>query len=283
MRRIAAFTAIFMCLFCLVCSAKEAGFSCEYTPKSEKSSIFYIDVICEQEVSAAVFSLDYDADFVSFRSVQASEKSTTLRSNESDGRVDVALADSGSIKGTLCRMTFQALDQGETSFILNVSQAADASLTKTSAEEYTLTVTFDKDGVATSTSSSSGKKKSSSSSSSSSSSKSSKSSSSSGGRSNRSRIWDNGGDDSSGGSGGGYYDLRPDRTWTYIMIGAGSMILLAAGVGVTIYLMKKKKPQPEYTDSPSEPMSDEETPDGEKDKLIEELNDEVLDDTQQDE
>jgi len=265
MRRvICALTALLMIMLCPVCSAQEAGFICEYTPKSEKSSVFYIDVTCESGISAAVFSLDYDEKFASFRSAEAAESTTTLRSNDIGGRVNVALADSGSVKGKLCRLSFQALSQGETSFILRVSQAADASLNKTGAEEeYTLTVTFDKDDVVSS--SSKGSKSSSSS---------SKTGSSSKGRSGGSGIWGDG-DDPSGG--GGYYDLRPDRTLTYIMIGAGGMLLLAAAVGVTIYVMKKKKPQTEQSEiiSASEP---EDTPDEEMNELIEELNNEVLDD-----
>lgn len=271
MRRvIAAFAALVICLFCAVCSAKEIGFSCEYTPKSEKSSVFYIDVICEREVSAAVFSLDYDEKFVSFRSVDATESTTTVRGNDAGGRVTVALADSGSVKGKLCRLSFQALSQGETSFVLKVSQAADDSMDKVeTSEDYTLTVTFDKDDVVSS--SSKGSKSSSGSS--------SKSSSSSKGRSGGSSIWDNGDDP----SGGDYYDLRPDNTWIYILIGAGSMLLIAAAVGVTIYVMKKKKLQPEQSADPAEPKPDDEEPDEDKQKMIEELNDEVLGDTEQDE
>ena len=101
MRRIIALTALLLCVFCTVCSAQEAGFSCEYTPKSERSSTFYIDILCEREISAAVFSLDYDGGFVSFRSAQAAESSTTLRSTDNGGRVNVALADSAAVSGRL--------------------------------------------------------------------------------------------------------------------------------------------------------------------------------------
>jgi len=148
MRRIIALTALLLCVFCTVCSAQEAGFSCEYTPKSERSSTFYIDILCEREVSAAVFSLDYDGGFVSFRSAQAAESSTTLRSTDTGGRVNVALADSAAVSGRLCRLYFTASAEGTTSFVLRVSQTADASMKKSdTSEEYTLSVTFDKDDV----------------------------------------------------------------------------------------------------------------------------------------
>ena len=270
MRRvICALTALIIGMFCLVCSAQEAGFSCEYTPKSEKSSVFYIDVSCESEISAAVFSLDYDEKFASYRSVQAAESTTTVRGNDTGGRVTVALADSGAVKGKLCRLAFQALSQGETSFVLRVSQAADASLNKTDVEEeYALTVTFDKDDVVSSSSKESKK----------SSSSSSKTSSSSKGRSGGSDIWDSSDGSSDGGS---YYDLRPDNTWIYILIGAGGAALIAAAVGITVYVMKKKKPQPEQNEIAAAPDT-EEISDEDMSELIEELNDEVSDDTNSD-
>ena len=261
MRRIIALTALLLCVFCTVCSAQEAGFSCEYTPKSERSSTFYIDILCEREISAAVFSLDYDGGFVSFRSAQAAESSTTLRSTDNGGRVNVALADSAAVSGRLCRLYFTASAEGTTSFVLRVSQTADASMKKSdSSEEYTLSVTFDKDDVVKSDASSKTSK--------SSSKTSSKTSSAyrSGSRSSRSDVWGDEGED----MGSVYYDLRPDNTWKYILIGAGSALVIAAGAFAAAYMLKKKakddgaKPEPVI--------------DSEKQALIEELNEEIAGD-----
>ena len=126
MKRIAALTIILLLIFFGIPCAADSGFYCEYSPKTEKSTVFYIDVYSTVEVSAAVMEMNFDESFAEFREVSAVEKPTSVRSAKENGAVKIALADSGAIKGKLCRVAFKALQAGTCTFDLHISQAADS-------------------------------------------------------------------------------------------------------------------------------------------------------------
>ena len=126
LKRIVALTIILWLAFIGIPCAADSGFYCEYSPKAEKSTVFYIDVYSTVEISATVMELRFDESFAEFREVNSSEKSTSVRSVKESGAVRIALADSGAIKGKLCRVAFKALQTGICTFDLHISQAADS-------------------------------------------------------------------------------------------------------------------------------------------------------------
>lgn len=158
-RLVAAVLTLFLMSTAVVdFSAAEKEFYSTYTPKSGRSSFFYIDVFCETEISAAVFEMQYDDSIVSYDSAAAVNADVTLRDNVQDGKVKVAFAVSKSTDGQLCRLSFKALQTGEVSFVLHMDQAAGADKMKLpQMADDTLTITLGKnDVVAGGTSSKSG-------------------------------------------------------------------------------------------------------------------------------
>ena len=215
------------------CSAA-GSFYCEYTPKSEKSALFYIDLYSSDEVSAAIMELSFDEKFAEYREVSAVEKTSTVRAACDNACVKIAFADSAAVKGKLCRVAFKALQAGTCSFTLHISQAADSAPNlMTDLADSTIEVKLGKDDVVTSASS-----------------KSTKTSSNSSGKSNTSSRSTISGvsDDDAGNSNvpiGGVYDLRKLQVWPYIVVGVLSTLLVVGLVLLGVMLgrrsMAKKK------------------------------------------
>ena len=125
MKRIVALIIVFVMMFIGISCFAESGFYCEYSPKTEKSTVFYIDIYSTVDVSAAVMELSFDEGFAEYRDTSAAAETSTVRSAYRNGLVRVALADSGTIKGKLCRVAFKALQAGTCTFSLHISQASD--------------------------------------------------------------------------------------------------------------------------------------------------------------
>lgn len=158
---------VLILLSCMSCSALETDFYCEFTPKTATGSVFYIDIYSRGNISAAVFELSYDSAMVSFDSVSAISKSSSVSSKSYNGFVRAAIADSKAIYGHICRAAFKATSSGSCDFTLRVTQAADESLNHISAPEaYTLSVSLGKTAAVSSSAVKSEKDKQSSSSSS---------------------------------------------------------------------------------------------------------------------
>ena len=223
MKRIAALTIILLLIFFGIPCAADSGFYCEYSPKTEKSNVFYIDIYSTVDTSAAVMELGFDESFAEFREVSAVEKSTSVRSVKESGAVRIALADSGAIKGKLCRVAFKALQAGTCTFDLHISQAADSEPKLMGAfPDSSIEVKLGKDdvvsdgaithsdGKVTATGSKSGEK------------------------SSLER------DDSDADSvPSGFFDLRQNDPHRWILIGAGGVILIAALIGAGILLGRR--------------------------------------------
>lgn len=126
MKRTVLLMIILLMLFFGTPCLAESSFYCEYSPKTEKSAVFYVDIYSTIDVSAAVLEVYFDENFAEYREVSASEKSSSVRSAKKNGVVKIALADSGAIKGKLCRVAFKALQVGTCAFNLHISQAADS-------------------------------------------------------------------------------------------------------------------------------------------------------------
>lgn len=207
---IAVATAVIL-LSVLRCSAAGA-FTCKYTPKTATGTVFYVDVYSEIAVSAAVFELSFDSKMAEYRSAAAVSASSTVRDSVDGGTVRLALADSSAVDGHVCRLSFKALAAGETSFTLHINQAADKDLDYISGlSNYTLTIQLGENDVTSPGGKASVVRSS------------SAYSYKSGGKST---VSANPADEKSVAY-GEVYDLRPDKTFLYIFIGAGSVLLLA--------------------------------------------------------
>lgn len=267
MKRIVALTIILWLAFIGIPCAADSGFYCEYTPKAEKSTVFYIDVYSTVEVSATVMELRFDESFAEFREVSSSEKSTSVRSVKESGAVRIALADSGALKGKLCRVAFKALQTGICTFDLHISQAADSEpKLMVAISDSSIEVKLGKDDIVAESSSKA---------SSMASSKSDKNSASS-------KAYLKEASDSEvyvDPVTGAVVDLRKNHAVKYILIGAGIVVLFAALIyaGVLIGRKtagKKKKAvseepnesevaeEPSESEAAEEPTENEETEQG---------------------
>ena len=234
MKRITVCLIVLLMLFVGIPCSAVGGFYCEYTPKSEKSAVFYIDLYSSDEVSAAIMELSFDEKFAEYREASAVEKTSTVRAACDNARVRIAFADSGSVKGKLCRVAFKALQADICTFTLHISQAADSAPNlMTDLSDSSIEVKLGKDDVVTSASS-----------------KSTKTASNSSGKSNISSRSTISGvlDDEEGNADmpiGGVYDLRRLQVWPYIVVGVLSTLLVVGLVLLGIMLgrrsMAKKK------------------------------------------
>lgn len=261
MRRFAAAILLLILLpFCVIDTAAAGDISMEYTPKSERSSLFYIDVFCKREVTAAVFDLQFDDSMVSYHSVSSDDAAVSVRDNLQDGKVSVAFASADAVSGKLCRLSFKALKVGSVNFVLHFSQAADANKTLvTQLGDSTLTVKLGKDDIVTA---SEEKSKTASGSSSKSNASGSSSKSSQSVKSKR-----GGGDDDEDDeedddfSPSDVVDLRHGESpLKWVLIGAGIPILFGALIWLGILIGKRSK----NTDKKSEEKPGEVTPEPEE-------------------
>lgn len=141
-----ALLLIWLLPFCICHAAQDC--SIEYTPRSERSAVFYIDVYSAREVTAAVFELRFADDMVGYYSVVADDSAATVRDHSEKGKVTFAYASEKPVSGKLCRVSFKALKEGSTDFTLHMSQAADADKKLLSDwSDHSLTVKLGKDDV----------------------------------------------------------------------------------------------------------------------------------------
>lgn len=148
-RLVACFAAVVLVLLlCPPVNAAGDGLYAEYVKKSDRATLFYIDIYMQREVSAAVWELTYDPEMAAYRSADAVNTDATVRAVDGDGCVRIAFADSAAVRGKLCRLGFKALNTGSCRFVLRLSQAADSDLRYLqSLPDYTLTVTLDKNDL----------------------------------------------------------------------------------------------------------------------------------------
>lgn len=146
--RLITFTLLFIWLlpFCICHAAQDC--SIEYTPRSERSAVFYIDVYSAREVTAAVFELRFADDMVGYYSVVADDSAATVRDRSEKGKTTFAYASEKPVSGKLCRVSFKALKEGSTDFTLHMAQAADADKKLLSDwSDHSLAVKLGKDDV----------------------------------------------------------------------------------------------------------------------------------------
>lgn len=265
MKRTAVGMIVLLMLFIGIPCSAESGFYCEYVPKSENSTVFYIDVYSTVDVSAAVMELNFDESFVEYREVSAAQKSSTVRSAKENGLVKIALADSGAIKGKLCRVAFKAIQAGACTFGLHITQAADGEPKLLGGfPDSSIEVKLGKDDVVSGSAS-----KASSKASSNGSSKADKN-----GSSSRSYL-KNGSDPDEyiDPVTGEVIDLRKNHAVKYILIGAGIVVLIVALVFAGIIIGRKtadtkkevEESEPD-NNAPPEDVADQDDPDDPQEK-----------------
>ena len=253
MKRAAAWMiALLMVFMGTPCSAA-SRFYCEYVPKTENSTVFYIDVYSAAEVSASAMELSYDESFVEYREVSTAQKSSAVRSKKEKGLVKIAFADSGAIKGKLCRIAFKAIQTGTCTFHLHISQAADGEPKSLSGfSDSSIEVKLGKDDIVSEAASKA---------SSNANSKADKNGSSS-------RSYIKNGSDSDEYTDpvtGEVIDLRKNHALKYILIGAGVIVLIAALVFAGIMIGRKTsiKKKEEGSDETNNNFAPEDTADKE--------------------
>lgn len=221
LKRAAAWMIVLLMVFIGIPCSAESGFYCEYVPKSENSTVFYIDVYSTVGVSAAVMELDFDESFTEYREVSAAQKSSTVRSAKENSSVKIAVADSGTVKGKLCRVAFKAIQAGTCTFSLHITQAADGEPKMLSGfSDSSIEVKLGKDDVVSGSASKTSSKAS----------------------SNVSSKADKNGSDSDeyiDPETGEVIDLRKNHALKYILLGAGIVILIAALVFAGIMIGRK--------------------------------------------
>jgi hypothetical protein len=217
-----------------ICSAS-ADCSIEYTPRSEKSAVFYIDVYSVRKVTAAVFELRFADDMAGYYSVVADD-TATVRDHSEKGKVTFAFASDSAVSGKLCRVSFKALKEGSVDFTLHMVQAADADNKLLSDwSDHSLTVKLGKDDVEAAAKVSRTDK---------SSSGTAASASKHGGGTSDLSI---GGDDAEDLS-SGFFDLRRgDNVFKWILLGAGIPILIGGLVWLGILIGRRSKDQSDTT------------------------------------
>lgn len=251
MKRAAVWLIVLLIVITAIPSAMAAeGFYCEYAPKSANSSLFYIDVYSSDEISATVMELRFDSSFAEYREVSAIEKTSAVRSVCENGCVKIAFADSGAVKGNLCRVEFKAIQAGTCPFILHIDQAADAEPRLLGAfPDATIEAKIGKDAAAASASS-----------------KSSSKSSRAGSLSSIKEASEPDDFDDSVIS-GGIIDMRKSHALNYILLGAGIVVLMALLVLMGIILGRKTMQKPK------KPSAGE--PDGSDSSALQEADDDI--------
>lgn len=229
MRRVfALFAAISIAaLFLAHASAATPAMYAEYVRKSERASVFYVDICMDTEVSAAVFALSYDSDMVEYREAKAEIDKASVRAVDQDGCVRAAFAADSGVSGRLIRLSFKALKTGQCSFVLRLEQGVDGRLAYLGAlPQYELNVSFDKSDVVTASKSAAGKTD-------------AEKTSASKSKSRVSSAGDTGDDPDAQAADGGSLWIGGSHEWRYILLGAGAVVL-AGLLALTGYLIGKR-------------------------------------------
>ncbi len=260
MKRIVIFLSlpIFLITLCLSASAESGSLSLKYVPRTERGTLFYLDVYSDTPVGAAVFELSYDPSAAEFRSVIYDDDRGAVTANPDGGRVKIAFSHRSGVSGKLYRIAFKALAEGVLRFELRTTQAVDAKAAYlTGISGAALDVDLSKEDIVSADSS----KKSASEKSSS---KKNDSKKSYGGSKSEISMPDDAVlDEKPDDYGGVYRDLsKPDHT-SWFLLGGSAVILAGLFVGLGILLgirAKKKQAPPMDEDEPQIQEEPEELP-----------------------
>lgn len=135
---------IFIMLSCLHTCAGGGRLYAEYVPRTERGTLFYLDIYYDGDISAAIFEITYDSSVAEYRSWAAEHDSSTFKAKAEGGTVRLIFGDSGSIKGKICRLRFKQLSDGAADFTLRMTEGADGGLSYIDPPSaYTVTAVLD--------------------------------------------------------------------------------------------------------------------------------------------
>lgn len=144
----------FLVTLCVTASAEGSELSMKYIPRTERGTLFYLDIYSDPAVSAAVFELRFDPSAVEYRDTDCDDESGRAMGNSDGDVVKIAYSHHSSKSGKLCRLSFKALKIGTVRFTLHMTQAVDADLAYlTNLSDFSLEVKLGKDDVVLSDSS----------------------------------------------------------------------------------------------------------------------------------
>jgi len=160
MRRFSAAVTALVMILSLSCApvfADGGRLYAEYVPRTERGTLFYLALYCDDGISAVKMELDYDAELVEYRSVSAASATSTVGARAENGVVTIVLGDSGCVSGCLCRLTFKMLKAGSAAFSVRMIEGVGGDLSPVSPppEEH-LTLTLGNSSVSVSPGSSHG-------------------------------------------------------------------------------------------------------------------------------
>lgn len=100
----------------------------QYVPRTERGTLFYLDLYSDPAISAAVFELRFDSAAVEYRDVDCDDENGCAMGNADGDIVKIAYSHPSCKSGKLCRLSFKALRAGTVSFSLHPTQAVDGEL-----------------------------------------------------------------------------------------------------------------------------------------------------------
>lgn len=148
-------------ILCLAPSAAQQNITLKYVPRSERGTLFYLELSCDPAVSAAMFELRFDPSAVEYRDADCDDEDGYVTGNADGDTVRIAYSHRAGKSGKLCRLSFKALKAGAVSFTLHPTQAVDADLEYLNdLTDASLEIKLGKDDVIRSDDADSGSKKS---------------------------------------------------------------------------------------------------------------------------
>lgn len=245
---LAALAAAIIVSFCTTATAENQTLSIKYVPRTQRGTLFYLDVGSPVSMSAAVFELYYDASSVEYRDVSGDDDDVSVRASTGDGVVRIAYCHTSAGSGRLFRVAFKALRAGDVCFSLHMSQAVDEKLNYlTGISDCALDIKLGKEDVFEYSSSGSSKNTSSSE-------KKKAVYSGSDSRSNTKDPAVNGSEDEvlTDTDGFDFRDISPNDHTRYILIGGSVVILAGLLVTAGYYIGRRVRKRKDVKDAPSE-------------------------------
>lgn len=131
MKRAISFLAVLLFVltaFCFPACAENEPIYAKYVPRTQRGTLFYVDIYSGTQLAAAVFELRYDPAAAEYRDVYCDNDNAYAAGSAENGAVKIGYSNNSSVKGKLFRVAFKALKKGTLSMELRISQAVDGDL-----------------------------------------------------------------------------------------------------------------------------------------------------------
>lgn len=114
--------------FPLFASAKAETISACYVPKTQRGTLFYIDIYSGTPIGAAILEVGYDDAVAEFSDVSCESPEGAAEAHAENSIVTIAYTNREPSGDKLCRLSFKALKTGTVDFTVTVTQAVDDDL-----------------------------------------------------------------------------------------------------------------------------------------------------------